>query len=256
MCRSQEQGGRRCSSHLQQAITRRETTITTNQGKWTAEELRQAQAEVNAWRAQLNRQRDAYNARKRNAALRDQKRRQERLNQLTSERTPPTSETATYKLTAAEHDLIAQQAREAGITKSEWVRTRLTEPPTVEASLVEDLDETTWLTRADSQGRNPSVTSTVRTGDKVRLPQSLRAHIETQAATYALTSSDYMRAVLTGQDPRLPFGHMSEETRRARREHFKQLEAGQTAATVQEFYETRFRGSRGDEHEEEQPLAA
>lgn len=255
MCRSVEQGGRRCSSHLQQAITKQEKAMSTNRGTWTPAELRQAQAEVDAWRTQLNRQRDAYAARKRNAALKEQRRKEERLTQLTAVKTPAVeNDTATYRLTKDEHDYIAEQAQQARLTKSAYVRARLSEAPTVQPVLVADLDPSTWQTRADRQGRHPSVTSTNRVGDKVRLPYGLRQQVEAQAAGYALTSSDYIRATLTGQDPRLDFGHMSEDTRKARREHFTTLEEGQTPATIEEFYLNRF--TAVEDEETEQTIAA
>lgn len=237
MCRA---GGRRCHSHVEQDKTN-------------------ALARLNKWREALPDREAAYqqhqtskNLERLEAAKRNLKIEEEKVAAFTQELQKikdragsatgsGLAEFAGVNLKGSEWELLAAEAASAGVSRSELVREKLDSLPVIAPVGAAALPRPEY--KGDNTiGRHP--TNGVTEGDYKRGPRGVRydetnnARLKDEAAIFGLETSDYMRCLVMGLDPRSIGHHHKQEKADSLREKIEDLEnpADVNPQTVQNFW--------------------
>lgn len=237
MCRA---GGRRCHGHVEQD----KTNALARLKKWReALPVREAAYQQHQTSKNLER----LEAAKRNLTIEEEKvaaftKELEKIKDRGSRDTGSgLSEFASVNLKGSEWEHLAAEAEEAGVSRSELVRERLASFPVITPVGAATLPRPEY--KGDTTiGRHP--TNGVTEGDYkrgargVRYDETNNARLKDEAAIFGLETSDYMRCLVMGLDPRSIGHHHKQEKADSLREKIEDLEnpAELTPQTVERFW--------------------
>lgn len=219
MCRSKADGGYRCRSHIRQTLDQQIEKL----DYWLIEvERRKAQAEEEPNALNRRKVRDGEKAlqgqKEKVVALDDELLEAEkRASQEKKTRKPVHTSYLNADLRQDEWEQLNEEARLLGYkNRSHFIRARINEMPTIEASRGEDLPYL-QINGGNGTGGRPAtegVAGDYERGTRgVRLSPAELERLDAEANIFGLTRSDYVRALILGQDPRKLGHHMADGRR-------------------------------------------
>lgn len=217
MCRSKAEGGNRCRSHIKMTLNQQKEKL----DYWLIEvEQRKLQAENEPNALNRRKVRDGEKAlegqKEKISALDDELfEAEKRASQERKTRKPVHTSFLNADLRQDEWEQLNQEARLLGYrNRSQFIRARLTEMPTIEASKAEDIPYLEIHGGNDTGGRpaTEGVSGSYERGTRgVKLPPAELERLEAEADIFGISRSDYVRALILGQDPRKLGNHMADD---------------------------------------------